>query len=158
MDEPEEPSHQVKLEYNLQLKALTKELEYLHQGIYAEEGQPTESLQHIEQKLQQLSISLNPPVHTEPIGEVLKHYTDTLCFTQKQTNFTNTLLQDITIFTGHDAMQLETWLVDIEMAADLSVESRTKLTQAKSRGLACTLITEAHNQANVGMTSRIYYV
>ena len=31
------------------------------------------------------------------------------------------------------------------MAADLSAESKTKLTQAKSRGLTCTLITEALN-------------
>ena len=31
------------------------------------------------------------------------------------------------------------------MAADLSAESRTKLVQAKSKGLTCTLITEALN-------------
>ena len=33
--------------------------------------------------------------------------------------------------------------MDIETEADLSAESRTKLAQAKSKGLACTLITEA---------------
>ena len=33
--------------------------------------------------------------------------------------------------------------MDIETAADLTVGSRTKLTQAKSKGLTCTLITEA---------------
>ena len=33
--------------------------------------------------------------------------------------------------------------MDIETAADLSTESRTKLAQAKSKGLTCTLITEA---------------
>ena len=33
--------------------------------------------------------------------------------------------------------------MDIETAADLSAESRTKLAQAKSKGLTCTLITEA---------------
>ena len=32
--------------------------------------------------------------------------------------------------------------MDIETAADLSAESRTKLAQAKSKGLTCTLITE----------------
>ena len=63
--------------------------------------------------------------------EVLKHYTDTVCSAQKQTNFTNTLLQDITIFNGNGATQLEDWLIDIETAADLSAESRTKLAQAK---------------------------
>ena len=83
-----------------------------------------------------MSISLNPPAHTEPLGKVLNHYTNTLCSAQKQTNFTNSLLQDISIFTGHDATQLEDWLVDIETAADLTAESRTK-------GLTCPLITEA---------------
>ena len=32
--------------------------------------------------------------------------------------------------------------MDIETAADLTAESRTKLAQAKSKGLTCTLITE----------------
>ena len=50
----------------------------------------------------------------------------------------------MTIFTGNDATQLEDWLLDIETAADLSAESKTKLAQAKSKGLADTLITEAH--------------
>ena len=40
-------------------------------------------------------------------------------------------------------MQLEDWLVDIETAADLTAESRTKLAQTKSKGLTCTLISEA---------------
>ena len=39
--------------------------------------------------------------------------------------------------------QLEDWLVDTETTANLSAESRAKLTQAKSKGLTCTLITEA---------------
>ena len=34
-------------------------------------------------------------------------------------------------------------LVDIETAGDLKMESRTKVTQAKPRGLTHTLITEA---------------
>ena len=74
---------------------------------------------------------------------MLKQYTNTLCSAQKQINFTNTLIQDITILNGNDATQLEDWLVDIETVADLSAESRTKLAQAKSRGITCTLITEA---------------
>ena len=68
---------------------------------------------------------------------------DTLCSAQKQTNFVNTLIQDIPIFNGNDSTQLEDWLVDIDTAANLSAESRTKLAQAKSRGLTHTLITEA---------------
>ena len=55
----------------------------------------------------------------------------------------STLIQGIPTFNGSDAMQLEDWLVDIETAADLTRESRTKLVQAKSKGLTHTLITEA---------------
>ena len=36
-----------------------------------------------------------------------KHYTNTLCSAQKQTNLTNSLLQDILVFNGHDTTQLE---------------------------------------------------
>ena len=70
---------------------------------------------------------------------------DSLCSPQKQTNFANTLIQDISIFNGNNSTQLEDWLVDIQMAANLSAESGTKLTQAKSKGLTHTLITEALN-------------
>ena len=55
----------------------------------------------------------------------------------------NTLIQDIPTFNGSSSTQLEDWLVDIETAADLTDESRTKLAQAKSKGLIHTLITEA---------------
>ena len=109
------------------LHVITRALDNLFQRIQAEEGCLTESLHHIEQELQSLSISLNPPTHTEPLGEVLKHYTNTLCLVQKQTNFTNSLLKDISIFMGHDTTLLEDWLVDIETAANLTMESRTKL-------------------------------
>ena len=68
---------------------------------------------------------------------------NTLCLVQKHTNFTNSLLQDISIFTGHDTTLLEDWLIDIETAADLTRESRRKLAQAKSKCLTDTLFTEA---------------
>ena len=74
---------------------------------------------------------------------MLKQYTDTLFSAQKQKNLTNTLIQDIPIFNRNDATQLEDWLVDIETAANLSAESRTKLAQAKAKGLTCALISEA---------------
>ena len=74
---------------------------------------------------------------------MIKHYTNTLCSAQKQSNLTNSLLQDISIFNGHNATQLEDWLVDIETAADLTAESRTELAPAKSKGLTQTLISEA---------------
>ena len=53
------------------------------------------------------------------------------------------LLQDIPILNGQDSSQLENWLTYIETAAELTNESRTKLAEAKSRGLVRTLITEA---------------
>ena len=68
---------------------------------------------------------------------------DTFCTTQKQTNKTNSLLQDIAVFNEHDSTKLEDWLMDIETAADLTNESWAKLARAKSRGL--TLVTEAIN-------------
>ena len=72
---------------------------------------------------------------------------DTLCSAQKQTNFANTLIQDIPIFNRNDSTQVEDWLVDIETTADLSAESRTKLAQAWSKGWTHTLITEALNSS-----------
>ena len=68
---------------------------------------------------------------------------NTLCAAQKQTNLTTSLLQDISVFHGHDATQLEDWLTDVEMAADLTNESRTNFAKAKTRGLTHTLIIEA---------------
>ena len=67
---------------------------------------------------------------------------ETLCSAQKQTTFANTLIQDIPTFNGSDSTQLDDWLIDIETTANLMDESRTKLAQAKSKGLTCTLITE----------------
>ena len=100
-----------------------------------------DAIKHLEQKLNQLSITLCPP--TEPIGEVLNRYTNTLCNAQKKMSLESSLLQDIPILTGNDSSQLEDWLTDIETASELTGESRTKLAQAKSRGLVRTLISEA---------------
>ena len=109
--------------------------------VQAGEDQPAEALYQIECKLQRLSIALCPSAPPEPLNDILKQYT--LCSAQKQTNFTNTLLQDIPVLNGNDSTQLEDWLVDIETTAVLSAESRTKLAQAKSKELTRTLITEA---------------
>ena len=69
--------------------------------------------------------------------------TKTLCTAQKKTSFVNTLLQDIAIFNSNDSSHLEDWFIDIKTASDLTGKSRTKLAQAKSKGLICTLISEA---------------
>ena len=92
------------------------------------------SLDHIECKLQNLSIALHPPpppTPTEPFREVIHQYMNTLCTTQKQTNLTNSLLQDIAVFNEYDSTKLEEWLTDIETAADQADESQVKLPKAK---------------------------
>ena len=72
-------------------------------------------------------------------------YVCTFCTIQMVINskIQNSLLQDIAVFNEHDSTKLEDWLMDIEMAADLTSKSRAKLTKLKSRGLTCTLVTEA---------------
>ena len=53
------------------------------------------------------------------------------------------MLQDIPTLNGQDSSQLEDWFTDIETASELTGESRTKIAQAKSKGLVRTLISEA---------------
>ena len=74
------------------------------------------------------------PTTTEPIGEVLNKYTNTLCDVQKKTSLESSLLQDITVLKGNDSSQLKDWLTDIETASYLTGKSMTKLAQAKSKG------------------------
>ena len=74
---------------------------------------------------------------------MLDKYTETLCNAQKKTSLESSLLQDIPILNRQDSSQLENWLMDIETASELMGESRTKLAQAKSRGLVRTLLSEA---------------
>ena len=113
-------------------------------------NQPAEGLDHIEWELQNLSLTLQPrptsmPTPAEPFGDVIHQYTNTMHTTQKQTNLTNSLLQEISVFNEYNLTKLEEWLTDIETAADLNNESQAKLAKAKSRGLSHTLVTEAIN-------------
>ena len=62
-----------------------------------------------------------------------------------ETNLTNLLLQDITVFSEYDYTKLKEWLMDIETAADLTNESQAKLAKANSRVLTCILVMEAIN-------------
>ena len=131
--ENNDPNHPTRL------KHLTHKIEQLRQTIKDNDIDPMDAINHLEQKLNQLAITLCPP--TEPIGEVLNKYTNTLCTAQKKTFLESSLLQDIPILNGNDSSQLEDWLTDIETASELTGESRTKLAQAK--GLVRTLISEA---------------
>ena len=54
-------------------------------------------------------------------------------FCPKADNFANTLIQDIPIFNDNDSTQLEDWLEDIEPAANLTAESRTKQPRLNQR-------------------------
>ena len=149
------PAHnQEHIEFNppVKLKHLTCKMEQLRQTVEDKDNDPMDAIKHLEQNLNQLGITLCPPI--EPIGEVLNKYTNTLCNTQKKMSLENSLLQDIPILNGNDSSQLEDWLTDIETASELMSESRTKLVQAKSRGLVRTLISEALTLMKLGRTSR----
>ena len=102
---------------------------------------PIEAIHDLEQRLNELTLTL---CHLDtPIENVLDRYTETLCTAQKKTSLESSLLQDIPILNGQDSSQFEDWLTDIETASELIGKSRTKLAQAKSRGLVRTLISEA---------------
>ena len=98
---------------------------------------------HHECKRNRLALTLHLSALPGPIEEVFQQNTNTLCTAQKKTSFVNTLLQDITGFNGNNSSQLEDWFIDIKTASDLTGKSKTKLAQAKSKGLICTVISEA---------------
>ena len=104
---------------------------------------PIEAIHCFKHELHRLSLTFQPSALPEPLDEVLQQYMETSCSAQKQTTFANNLIQDIPTFNGSDSTQLEDWLIDFKTTANLMDESRNKLAQAKSKGLTCTLITEA---------------
>ena len=103
--------------------------------------EPRKAIYKIEQRLNDPTLALCH--QNTPIENVLDRYTKTLCTVQKKTSLESSLLQDIPILNGQDSSQLEDWLTDMETASKLTNKSRTKLAQAKSRGLVRTSITEA---------------
>ena len=115
--------------------------ENIKQFVEEKYREPRDTIQEIEQRLNNLSLALHQ--QHSPIKNVLDRYTETLCTAQKKTSLENTLLQDIPILNGQDSSQLEDWLTDIESTATLTNKSRTKLAQAKSQGLVRTLVSEA---------------
>ena len=81
---PEVEGHPKDHVYSSQDKliALMREINDLHQQAETGEGQPAVSLDCIEHELQNLSITLHlslPPTPTEPFGEVIHQYMNTLC-------------------------------------------------------------------------------
>ena len=67
------------------LQHLTREMERMRQTVEDRDNDPRDAIQHLEQKLNQLVITLHPS--SEPIEEVLDQYTDTLCNAQKKNIF-----------------------------------------------------------------------
>ena len=51
-----------------------------------------ETSKHIECKLQRLSVSINLPAPTEPLGEVIRHFTNNPCSAPQKTNQPDNLL------------------------------------------------------------------
>ena len=113
----------------------------LKQFVEDKNNEPREGIHDLEQRLNNLTLTLH--CQNTPIENVLDRYTETLCTAQKKASLESSLLQDIPILNGQDSLQLEDWLTDVETASELTSESRTKLAQAKSRGLVRTLITKA---------------
>ena len=115
--------------------------ENLKQAVEDRDNDPREAIQQLEQRLNRLTLTLHPS--SNPIEQVLGKYTKTLCTAQKKTSLESSLLQEIPTLNGQDSSQLEDWLTDIETASELTGKSRTKIAQAKSKGLVRTFISEA---------------
>ena len=130
---------------NIVQKLLCK-TEHLKQVIEDRDNDPREAIHELEQRLNRLTLTLH--CSDDPIENVLDKYTKTLCTAQKKTSLESSLLQDIPTLNGQDSSQLEDWLTDIETASELTGEGRTKLAQAKSKGLVRTLISEALTAQN----------
>ena len=105
----------VKFDPPVSLQHLTCKMEWLRQTVEDKDNDPRDAIKYLEQKLNQLAITLCPS--TEPIGEVLNRYADILCNVQKKTSLESSLLQDIPILNGNDSSQLEEWLTYIETAS-----------------------------------------
>ena len=121
-------------------KQIFSETAYIRQFVEEKVNEPREAIHEIEQRLNDLTLTLHH--QNTPLENVLDRYTETLCTAQKKTSLESSLLQDIPILNGQDSSQLKDWLTDIETASELTGKSRTKLVQAKSRGLVRTLITK----------------
>ena len=68
---------------------------------------------------------------------------DTLHATQRESNLTRTMLQNIPTFDGQDSSKLGDWFMDIETTTDVLKESHTCLSEAKSHSLTLMLICKA---------------
>ena len=84
---------------------------------------PMAELMHLTDKLQHLTVMLQPHSATQPskkpVHKIMQHYTDTLCAMQRESNLTMTMLQDVPTFARQDSSKLEDWFMVVETAADI---------------------------------------
>ena len=104
MENPETQSMDNNSQDNFQeeniVQKLICEMECLRQTIEDSDNDPRDAIHQLEQKLNQLTLTLHPPL--EPINEVLDKYTDTLCNAQKKTSLESSSLQDIPTLNGQE--------------------------------------------------------
>ena len=86
MENPETQDIDNDSQVNFQEENIIQQLicktEWLRQTVEDRDNDPRDVIHQLEQKLNQLTLTLCPP--SEPIEEVLDKYTDTLCNTQKE--------------------------------------------------------------------------
>ena len=87
-------------EHIVSLQHLTCKMVQLRKTVEDKDNDLRDAIMHLEQKLNQLAITLHPS--TVPIRGVLNKYTDTLCNAQKKTSLESSLLQDIPTLNGND--------------------------------------------------------
>ena len=59
--------------------------------------------------------STSPQPSEEPVHKTMQAYTDTLHNTQRESNLTTTMLQDIPTFDHQDSSKREDWFMDIKL-------------------------------------------
>ena len=87
MENPENRDLDNDSQDNFQDKNIVQQLicktELLRQAVEDRDNDPRDAIHQLEQRLNQLTLTLYPP--SEPIEDVLDKYTETLCTTHKKT-------------------------------------------------------------------------
>ena len=89
-------------------KQVLSKTAYIKQFIEEKFNEPREAIHKIEQRLNDLTLTLH--CQNTTLENVLDRYTKTLCTAQKKTSLESSLLQDIPILNGQDPSQLKDWL------------------------------------------------
>ena len=90
-----------------------------------------------------MALKLTLQSSEESVHKTMQVYMDTLCTTQRESNLTTTMFQDIATFDGQDFSKVEDWFMDIQTTTETLTESCIHLAEAKLCGLTQTLTHEA---------------